>query len=807
MSHVRLRRSVFVKVLLVVLAAGVLGLGIATGVSVVLVADDKEASLGDAAVLQARRLSDQLDRRIERARSDLAAAAIAGHAGRPLLAREVLGQDLVAVRVDDGDHVILEASTDAETRGRVAALDLTEGEVRRLSPTEIALRADVRSLRARAILDARDVLASVPPEWDAALTARSDGIPGSVVARRLERDGEDSVHVVATGVHGLAVEASASLAPAREGAFRVVRQVLFWSWIGLLPLSLLALFLSRRVTSPLRRLADAVETADAGDAIVLPALPDDEIGELGHAIGAMSGRVRSDADALRRAVRFARHVGAATHRDAVFEELRAVLSETVPDVTWRVVSTDELEETDGDVVAGVPRDVLERGISTVDSGHSLQPPPLNGSARARRPSIETPRLGTHDDRLFIALGVDGTTYGVAVGESSGPPGATRIAQLHCRVATAALRNLDLAQEALAAEKLAALGRLAASIAHEVNNPLSAVISNLHVLQLELEGDSLEVVDDALGAARRVSMIVRDLSLLARGGRTVSVTTEDLPSIVGRAVQALGPRADGIAIRREGPHELRVVCAPSRIEQAVSNLVSNAVDASRAHRDGRGGEVVVRILEEDDRVIVRVEDDGPGVPLRMRRQLFEPFATGKGEKGSGLGLYLARTFARTHGGDVRLVSTGAKGTVFELWIPLPTAGTASPKERPTDPAPRPRPRLLLLDDDPLVLRAAKRWLGSRADVVTAQNEPEAMAALDRQVPDLLLCDLSLGAADGRQVAARLVTLHPSLEGRVAFVSGAAAGGDDVFLKPLREEDLDRILARAQGAPSPVAERVG
>jgi len=784
-------RSVLVKVLLVVLLAGVLVLTMATAVTIALVVDDKQASLSETAILQAGGMSQELDRRIERARSDLAAAALASEAGRPFEARELLGNDLSAVRVERGEEVLLEAAENAEASTRIADATLTEDVVVLLSHTEVLVRSDVGRLKAVGILDARSVLQAAPPGWEIELIPRESGTLAGIAARRADRDDESFVRVTAPGTHGLVVVALAPLAPARDAAYGIVRQVLLWSWLTVLPLFLLAFLFARRVTAPIRALARAVDEASSGP-VVLPALPTDEIGELGLAISAMSDRVHSDADALRRTIRFARRIGSATERRVIYERLRAVLEETVTEVRWAVVPAEQIDSGDVDEVStGVSLSRLRQRLGVRSEPPSLPPSQKSGRRRRRvRKTLEMPGLVPVDEDIFlIALRTERTAFAVVVGRTAAVAPPLRLAQLLCRVALAALRNLELAEEAVAAEKLSALGRLAASVAHEVNNPLSYVLANLKVLERELEGDQLEMAKDAMGGAERVSSIVSDLSLLARGGRQMATADEDLVAISEGAVQTIRRKAPGVTIHLTGADRLILSCNAGRLDQALVNLIGNAADACSMSREPR---VDVSMRRQQGRAFVRIEDNGRGIPESMKKRLFEPFITGKGDAGTGLGLYLAQTFARSHGGDIELVATGPRGTVFELWMPIKTA---PPSALPLPgAAPRARARFLIIDDDRAVLRAAKRWLGLRADVAVVSDPREAITHLERDQPDLILCDLAIGAVDGRELAEEIVARWPVLGGRIVFLSGNAAE-DDVIQKPLQDADVKALIAQA------------
>ena len=227
-----------------------------------------------------------------------------------------------------------------------------------------------------------------------------------------------------------------------------------------------------------------------------------------------------------------------------------------------------------------------------------------------------------------------------------------------------------AEEALIrTEKLAAAGRLAATVAHEINNPLAAVTNLVYLARTSTE--ATEGIRSTLNAAdeelRRVAHIVRQTLGFYRENTTASLT--GIAEIVRGVVELFDRRLHGknIVVAYEIDESVVAKVSAGELRQVLSNLVSNAIDAM-----DHGGRLVVTLKREGKDFLVKVRDNGPGIPQAVRARLFEPFLTTKKDVGTGLGLWVSKGIVEKHGGTITVdTSTKAEthGTTFVVRVPV------------------------------------------------------------------------------------------------------------------------------------------
>ena len=395
----------------------------------------------------------------------------------------------------------------------------------------------------------------------------------------------------------------------------------------------------------------------------------------------------------------------------------------------------------------------------------------------------------------ISVGEDGDTLdAIAVGinmlgEELEETAASR------RELEAAYRALQETQAQLIhAGKLAAVGQLAGGVAHEINNPASYVAMSHAVLARQvtklrtlleqgglLAGENPEIaqlfstMESALGDAsegmQRIRAVVRDLRTFSRmddEAMEAVPLNEVVLAACNLARHEIRYRAELITTLGDVPH---VRGNRGRLGQVLMNLL---VNAAQAIPEGSEEPQHIRIAtrREGGRAVLSVEDSGPGVPDQLKSRIFEPFFTTKPpEIGTGLGLSLVAEIVRRHEGTIEVGVGQYGGARFEIGLPLFEAGSqalsAESSQRET-PAPA-RARILLIDDDGILLRSVQTLLEPEHEVVTALGGADGLTILERdQDFDVVLCDLLMPRVDGVAVFSVLEKTAPQLAERVVFL---------------------------------------
>jgi PAS domain S-box-containing protein len=378
-------------------------------------------------------------------------------------------------------------------------------------------------------------------------------------------------------------------------------------------------------------------------------------------------------------------------------------------------------------------------------------------------------------------------------------------------------------------RLAAIGEIAAGIAHEVNNPAASTLTNLELLRDDLQklltevknpertvssltramelfcDEASESVRDSLEGIRRIAFIVKGLRGFAR------IDENDIEFVdINEVVQTAGNLVrhqirHAAALEFELGAGDRLPASRGRLIQVVLNLLLNA---AQAIEEGGGSRILVETSSTRDGVLLRVQDDGPGIPAELARRVFDPFFTTKSaDRGTGLGLSVCADIIHHHRGAFRLASGRFSGACFEVMIPLNTGLVPQLVPSSAPPGNGPPLRILVIDDEVPLIRAYRRLLGREHDVVAAYGGEEALAILAcDQAFDLILCDLMMPGTDGVGVYEELQRRHPELLQRLVFSSGAPTStraltflqhSDIVCLdKPISSEALKQFIAQRQ-----------
>lgn len=329
---------------------------------------------------------------------------------------------------------------------------------------------------------------------------------------------------------------------------------------------------------------------------------------------------------------------------------------------------------------------------------------------------------------------------------------------------------EATRQQIQAQRMEAMGLLAGGVAHDFNNLLS-IISGYTELVLRAEQlDPLdrESLEEAQRATDRAADVVAELLALTRRTELPSESM-DLNAAVTE-MSAMIIRVVGAPIEVDFdllPEPVRVRLDPARLEQMVVNLVLNARDAMPT-----GGQLGIATRIDGPFAELTVVDTGAGMSEHVRAHLFDPFFTTKAS-GTGLGLPMVATILREAGGEVDVTSTPDLGTTFVLRIPLAPADLdVGPAEVPATNVPADATTVLLVEDEPALLKLLATSLRSAGFAVTTAPDAEAAAeAAERQPPmDLLVTDVILPGRTGIELAAQLRETQPDL--RILLVSGYA-----------------------------------
>jgi signal transduction histidine kinase len=233
---------------------------------------------------------------------------------------------------------------------------------------------------------------------------------------------------------------------------------------------------------------------------------------------------------------------------------------------------------------------------------------------------------------------------------------------------------------LRAERVAAAGKFAASISHEINNPLEAVTNLLFLAKTapELADNTKELLSIADAELQRLSQIARtSLKFFRQSSAPAAVSMCDLIDSVLTVFQARITRL-GIKVRKRYAETPEPVGYAGELQQVITNLISNALDAMK-----NGGELCVSVrpcLTKSDRsregVRVTIIDSGEGMEPRIRSKLFDPFFTTKSDSGTGLGLWVSKGIIDKHQGEIRVRSTPGRGTAVSVCLPLDGVAAAA-----------------------------------------------------------------------------------------------------------------------------------
>jgi PAS domain S-box-containing protein len=385
------------------------------------------------------------------------------------------------------------------------------------------------------------------------------------------------------------------------------------------------------------------------------------------------------------------------------------------------------------------------------------------------------------------------------------------------------RTAELSQEVqrrqLLADQLAEEGKrkdqFLAVLAHELRNPLAPVLPALDLLRQEdVDPEERRWAIDMIG--RQVGQMARliddllDVSRISRGKVTLEHSVLDLTVVANRAIGMVRPllqERQHKLIVQEAPEPILVSGDPLRLEQIISNLLTNAAKYTEP-----GGSIRLELVRDEGNAVLRVGDNGIGIPPEMLDKIFEMFTqvdTSIGrptQRGLGIGLALVRGLVQLHGGDVTASSAGlGKGSEFTVRLPLTKSefskNTANAGQHDE---PLPRRKVLIVEDNADAARALSLMLRAwDQDVTAVLDGAAALMEIQANPPEIVFMDIGLPVMDGYELASRIRDDPAGREMILIAISGYGrpedreraleAGLDFHLTKPVQTDSLRQLLA--------------
>src|SRR5713101_3887812 len=379
---------------------------------------------------------------------------------------------------------------------------------------------------------------------------------------------------------------------------------------------------------------------------------------------------------------------------------------------------------------------------------------------------------------------------------------------------AALQEVETShQQLVQAERLSALGEMAAGVAHDFNNLLAVVVGRAEILLAKGQDPNVaRDIEIIRTAAWDGAHTVRRIQEFTRTRQTRPAGRVDIPELLRDVVELTRARWKGEAQSRGLSYDVVVEGGPvppvagisAELREVFMNLLINGLDAMPG-----GGQFVFRVSNDAESVIIAAEDTGCGMSEETRRRVLEPFFTTKGARGTGLGLAVSWGIVKRHGGTIEIESTLGLGSVFMIRLPIskgesaPEAGEALSRSVRSG-------RILVIDDEEAVRCVLRDMLTPCGHTVLEAASGEAgLALLDHEAVDVILTDISMPGMSGWDVAAACQRRFPHIPR--GFVTGwgdrldpqetARSGVRFIVSKPFAPADVQGHVASVLASPAP------
>lgn len=361
--------------------------------------------------------------------------------------------------------------------------------------------------------------------------------------------------------------------------------------------------------------------------------------------------------------------------------------------------------------------------------------------------------------------------------------------------------LRLGKQLLQSEKLAAVGQMVSGVAHELNNPLTAILGVSDLLRERASDDASQRQAKLIHKqARKAADLVQNLLMFSRPSKPHSQSVR-VSELIARALELRKGelQARHITVHVEAGADLPPVEAnPNHVVQVFVNILANAEQAIASARDY--GQIVVRIANGDGKQEILFDDDGPGIAPEIRSKIFDPFfTTHRSTGGSGLGLTIALVIVKDHGGTIEAQTSPSGGARLRVLLPAAERAEAQPAASPA------RKRLegravLVVDDEEGIRELVVEGLKAQAAIVTsAESAEEAWEYVQKTNYDVVVCDFNLGNESGRALFERIRSAKRNTAPKFVFMTGE-------FLDASQAGEIEKHGARALQKPFQMADLI-
>ena len=342
---------------------------------------------------------------------------------------------------------------------------------------------------------------------------------------------------------------------------------------------------------------------------------------------------------------------------------------------------------------------------------------------------------------------------------------------------------------LQSSKMAAIGTLAAGIAHELNNPLTIITGYCHLLIHEYEwSDEVKSwLDKIYEQCERAKKIVFNLSIFARSHKTEKKYVNPL-DLLERVMELRNYELSvkNITIKKKFQDNLPDIYVDEhQMQQVFLNLINNAVDAILTIKER--GIIAIEVMRQDDNLVLIVSDDGVGIAPENMKKIFDPFYTTKEVgKGTGLGLSISYGIIKAHNGEISVKSTPGSGTDFVVELPITSYVSERSREKislPVIPSIDTVGNILVIDDEEMILEVISKFLGRQGYMVeVVENGEDAIGLIKDKHFDLVISDYRMPGLGGVEFYRELSLIRPDLAEKLIYITGEIMDEESIsFMK--------------------------